>query len=119
MMLMPDEDGVFNCEDCEYRTPDIFDLLDHCAMDYFWSVKLSRRYSFDLFQFLQALNELADDGDVDHIKDLTQAVALAFINSSEGNDTFNKFINENIIRSNIDSVIDDLEKMLKDENESR
>jgi len=118
-MLMPDEDGVFSCEDCDYKSPDVFDLLSHCETDFFWSVKLSRRYSFDLFQFLQALNELADDGDVDHIKDLSQAVALAFINSSEGGDTFNKFITENIVRSNIDSVINDLEKMLKDENEAR
>jgi hypothetical protein len=118
-MLMPDEDGVFKCEDCNYKSPDVFDLLHHCEMDFFWSVKLSRRYSFDLFQFLHALDELADDGDIDHIKDLTQAVALAFINSSEGDATFNKFINENIVRSNIDSVIKDLEEMLKDENESR
>jgi len=118
-MLMPDEDGVFSCEDCDYKSPDVFDLLAHCETDFFWSVKLSRRYSFDLFQFLQAVDELADDGDIDHIKDLTQAVALAFINSSEGNDTFNKFINENIVRSNIDSVIKELEEMLKDENESR
>jgi len=118
-MLMPDEDGVFKCEDCDYKSPDVFDLLAHCETDFFWSVKLSRRYSFDLFQFLQAVDELADDGDIDHIKDLTQAVALAFINSSEGNDTFNKFINENIVRSNIDSVIKELEEMLKDENESR
>ena len=55
-MLMPDEDGVFGCEDCGYRTPDVFDLLEHCETDFFWSVKLSRRYSFDLFQFLQALD---------------------------------------------------------------
>ena len=110
---------MFGCEDCDYKSPDVFGLLEHCETDYFWSVKLSRRYSFDLFQFLPALDELADDGDIDHIKDLTQAVALAFINSSEGNDTFNKFVNENIVRSNIDSVIKDLEEMLKDENESR
>jgi hypothetical protein len=118
-MLMPDEYGLFTCDDCPYKTPDLFELLEHCETEFFWSIKLSRRYSFDLFQFLQAINELINDGEVERLKGLSQAVALAFVNSSEGNNVFNKFINENIVRSNIDSVIQNLEEMLKDENESR
>ena len=114
-MLLP-EDNHFICEskDCEFKTCDIYEFLDHCGIEYVWGVKLSRKYTLDLFMFLQVLNQLIDAGDLDTAYDHVQSISLLLVNSS-GEDLDN-FIEESIVQSEMDDVMFGLEKMLK-ENE--
>lgn len=118
-MLMFDEEGNYKCQDCDYKTDDVFDLLFHCQLDFNWVIRLSSRYSLDLFLVLQAIKDMNESGDKDGVHELVEAIALALVNASEGNFTFNKFLHETIVRSNAESIIHGLEEMLKDEKEER
>lgn len=114
-MLLP-EDNHFNCEskDCKFTTCDIYDFLDHCGVEYVWGVKLSRKYSLDLFMFLQILNDYLNEGDLDSAYDHVQSISLLLVNSS--GDDLDNFIEESIVQSGMDDMMSGLEMMLK-ENE--
>lgn len=112
---MPKE-GHFVCEqsDCNYITCDIFDFLDHCGVEYGWGVRLNKRYSFDLFEFLSILNDMADAGDVEGIYDHVQNATLMMVNAS--GDDLDEFIQEAVVQSEMSSIMEGIEGLLK-ENE--
>ena len=114
-MLMP-EDGHFECaeDDCDFRTCDLFEFMYHCVVEFKWAVRLDKRYSFDLFEFLQILNDIIDVGDLDEAYDHIQSATLLMVNAS--GDDLHEFIEEAVVRSEMDNVMAGVEGLLK-ENE--
>ena len=114
-MLIP-VDGHFECSEpkCDFATCDLFEFMDHCGVEYSWNVRLNKRYSFDLFQFLEVLNKIVNTGDLDAMYDHVQSATLLLINSS--GDELNEFIEEMIVQEEMEYVMDGIERILK-ENE--
>jgi hypothetical protein len=111
-MLVP-VDGHFSCEDnCDFTTCNVFEFLDHCGVEFGWEVKLSKRYSFDLFTFLQILSQLVDEGDLDGIFDHVQSATTLMINASD--DDLEEYIEEAVVASELKDIINGAERLLKD-----
>lgn len=112
-MLMPDDKGRFICEsECEFETTDVFDLLDHCGIRFSWGVKVSKGYTFDLFGFLQSLNQAVDAGLLEDAYEIIQSAALLMCNASENQ--LDELIDEVMVRSETEELIVNLERMLED-----
>jgi hypothetical protein len=110
-MLMP-LDGHFSCkDDCDFTTCDVFEFLDHCGVEFGWSVNLNERYSFDLFTFLQILNELTNKGDLDGIYDHVQSATTLMVNASD--DDLEDYIEEAVVASEMKDIINGVERLLK------
>lgn len=114
-MLMP-EDGHFECNepDCKFTTCDLFEFMHHCGVEYTWAVKLNNRYRLDLFEFLSVLNDIVDAGDLDAAYDHIQSATLLLVNAS--GDDLQAFVEEAVVRSEMDNVMAGIEGLLK-ENE--
>lgn len=111
-MLMP-EDGHFTCGDeCGFVTCDIFEFIEHCGIEFSWNVKLSKRYSFDLYMFLERLNSLTMMGDLEMIEDHIQNATLLMVNATENE--LEPFIEEMVVESEIDDMFKDVEQLLKE-----
>lgn len=111
-MLMP-ENGHFSCQDdCSFKTCDIFEFLDHCGVEFGWAVKLNKRYSFDLFTFLQLLNNMIEVGDLDALYDHVQSATLMMVNASEGD--LEAFMEESIVETEMGEIMSGIEGLLKD-----
>ena len=111
-MLVP-VDGHFSCEDnCDFTTCNVFEFLDHCGVEFGWEVKLNKRYSFDLFTFLQILSQLVDEGDLDGIFDHVQSATTLMVNASD--DDLEEYIEEAVVASEMKDIINGAERLLKD-----
>jgi hypothetical protein len=111
-MLVP-VDGHFSCQDdCDFTTCNVFEFLEHCGVEFGWEVKLSKRYSFDLFTFLQILSQLVDEGDLDGIFDHVQSATTLMINASD--DDLEEYIEEAVVASELKDIISGAERLLKD-----
>jgi len=111
-MLMP-VNGHFSCQDdCDFTTCNVFEFLDHCGVEFGWEVKLSKRYSFDLFTFLQILNDLVDKGDLDAIFDHVQSATTLMVNASD--DDLEDYIEEAVVASEMKDIITGAERLLKE-----
>ena len=111
-VLIPSENG-FSCEDCDFKTEDIFMFLEHCDICFSWNLRLSNRYSIDLYSILEEINEMLTRGEVDAATDIIQSVTLALVNSSEGEKTFHKFLSEAMTVESTVDMIHGIEEMLK------
>lgn len=110
-MLLP-VDGHFSCkDDCDFTTCDVFEFLDHCGVEFGWSVHLNERYSFDLFTFLQILNNLVNKGDLDGIYDHVQSATTLMVNASD--DDLEDYIEEAVVASEMKDIISGVERLLK------
>jgi len=111
-MLVP-VDGHFSCQDdCDFTTCNVFEFLEHCGVEFGWEVKLNKRYSFDLFTFLQILSQLVDEGDLDGIFDHVQSATTLMINASD--DDLEEYIEEAVVASELKDIISGAERLLKD-----
>jgi hypothetical protein len=111
-MLVP-VDGHFSCQDdCDFTTCNVFEFLEHCGVEFGWEVKLNKRYSFDLFTFLQILSQLVDEGDLDGIFDHVQSATTLLINASD--DDLEEYIEEAVVASELKDIINGAERLLKD-----
>ena len=112
-MLIP-EDGHFKCLEgkCDFSTCDLFEFMEHCGVEYEWGVRLNKRYTFDLYQFLSILNDLTNIGDLDAMYDHVQSATLLLINAS--GDELEDFIEESVVQSEMSEVMEGLERLLKD-----
>lgn len=112
-MLMP-VDGHFECSesDCDFATCDLFEFMEHCGVEYSWNVRLNKRYSFDLFLFLDMLNNLTNIGDLDAIYDHVQSAVLLLINAS--GDELEDFMEESVVQSEMSDVMEGIERLLKE-----
>ena len=111
-VLIPSENG-FSCEDCDFKTEDIFMFLEHCDICFSWNLRLSNRYSIDLYLILEEVNEMLTRGEVDAATDIIQSVTLALVNSSEGEKTFHKFLSEAMTVESTVDMMQGIEEMLK------
>mgnify|MGYP003336433498 CR=1 FL=1 len=115
-MLLPQQDGHFHCEGCEnYKTCDIFEFMAHHGIEYSWNVVLSKKYSFNMFQFLAALNFYLAEDLIEEAFDHIQSAGLLFVNSSNGPQEFEKFLEEAEVMASMDTVMDQVEEILKNE----
>jgi len=114
-MLMP-EDGHFNCaeSECEFTTCNVFEYLEHCGVEYNWSVRLDKRFTFNMFDFLAILSELVDNADLESVSNHVQSAALMMVNAS--GDDFSSFVEEAVVQTEMEGILKDVEGMLK-ENE--
>jgi len=112
-MLIP-VDGHFECSEsnCDFVTCDLYEFMEHCGVEYEWGVRLNKRYTFDLFQFLEILNELTNMGDLDAMYDHIQSATLLMINAS--GDELEDFIEESVVQSEMSEVMDGIERLLKE-----
>ena len=111
-MLLP-VNGHFSCQDnCDFTTCNVFEFLDHCGVEFGWEVKLNKRYSFDLFTFLQILSQLVDEGDLDGIFDHVQSATTLMVNASD--DDLEEYIEEAVVASELKDIINGAERLLKD-----
>ena len=110
------EDGHFECIEagCGFSTCDLFEFMDHCGVEYKWAVRLNKRYSFDLFEFLKILSDTIDADDLGAAFDHVQSATLLMVNAS-GDDLY-EFVEEAVVRSEMDNVMAGVEGLLK-ENE--
>ena len=108
---MPDAEGFFHCEndDCDFRTDNLLELLDHEGVEYTWGIRLSVKHSFDMFQFLSSLYE--NMGDTEELHTVIQSALMLFINASR--DEIDDFIMESAILNESESLIKNIEKMLE------
>lgn len=110
-MLMSNDKGMFECNDCDYRSLDIFEFLEHCGLNYSWMVQLDKNYSFNLFAFLKEINHLfVYHADEDEALDLIQNTALLMVNATDGN--LNKFLEEVTVKIGVEDLLDGLEAEL-------
>lgn len=110
-MLMTDDGGMFQCHDCDYRSLDIFDFLEHCGLQYSWMVQLDKNYSFNLFNFLKEISHLiVYHSDEDEALELVQNTALLMVNATDG--TLNKFMEEVTVKIGVEDLLDGLEAEL-------
>jgi len=112
--LMPSENG-FKCDHCDFVTDDIFEFLHHNDEYYGWSIKISPRYSLDLFSLFSEISANIREGDPDQADRLVQSATLAMVNASEGNDNIEKFIHEAMISITADELANGVEELLKKE----
>lgn len=113
-MLFPDKDGLVTCEtiDCDYKTTDIFDFLDHVGVEFTWDVRVTPKYSFDLFKFFQVLSDMIDHGDLEEAYQVVQDTAFLFVNASS--DELDDFIEESVVAEEADAGIKNIERMLRE-----
>jgi hypothetical protein len=111
-LLIPSEQG-FSCEDCDFKTEDIFLFLEHCDICFSWNLRLSNRYSIDLYSILEHINEVLSQGQIAPAMEIVQSVTLALVNSSEGEKTFHKFLNEAMTVESTVDMLQGIEEMLK------
>jgi hypothetical protein len=112
-MLMPQDDGTFICKKDNFKTGNIFEYMNHFGVEYDWMVKLNPRYNFNMFTFLNELNDLVLLGDMEEACILIQSVSLMLVNAS-GED-FEEFVEEAEVISGTKEMFDQLERFL-DEN---
>lgn len=115
MIFMPMSDGTIPCaKQCGFITKDVFKWIEHSNLEYSWSVRLDKRYSFDMYDFLYILNDLLQHNEIDEgIKHVQQATVL-FINAA--NDEMKGFIEESVVRQEMPNMMSEITDILKKEN---
>ena len=114
-MIVPDRDGFYFCNDCEFQTDNLFALFDHCMIKFKFNLRLSRMYTLDMFALLKGIYEAIEDEDVMTARNLIQMATLTLTNSTESKKDFNEFISEAFIKENAEILVQELEDMLKEE----
>lgn len=113
-VLIPSDKG-FECGDCDFITKDVFLFLEHCDISFTWGLRLSNRYSLDMFSALQEINLLLQNDHTDCALRLIQSISLALVNASEGEQSFHKFVNEAVTKEVALDMVESIEEMLKNE----
>ncbi len=110
--ILPDHDGRYLCE-CKDEFKDLFDFLAHNGVKYEWGVRLSRALTFDLFSFLEALNEGMMENKYQEVYEHIQSAALTMFHASEG--LLEEFMEEVVVHSEMEDMFKSIEKMLVEE----
>ena len=119
MTVLIPSDKAFECGDCDFKTKDLFLFLEHCDITFTWGLRLSNRYSLDLFPALQEINLLLQNDHADCALRLVQSISLALVNSSEGDQSFHKFVNEAVTKEIAIDMVESIEEMLKNEKPNK
>ena len=113
-MLFPDNDGIVECEtkDCDFKSADIFEFLDHVGVEFTWDVRVTPKHSFDLFKFLQVISDMVNHDELDEVYQVIQDTAYLFVNASS--DELDDFIEESIVAEEAHDGIKNIERMLRE-----
>lgn len=112
-MFMPNDDGYYTCEHDDFETGNVFSYMEHAGIQFDWMVRLSPKYSLNLFTFLSELTYFMNEERYQDVWEHIQSVTLLLMNSCT--DDFDKFIHEAEVVSGTESMFDQLERYL-DEN---
>lgn len=113
MMFLPKPDGTMTCsKNCGFETDDVFEYLDHANIEYAWAVRLSKKYSFDMFEFLMLINEYLVRGEAEEARQHIQSAAVVMINAS--NNSIDEFFEEHVVQDQLPDMFNEIEKILKE-----
>jgi hypothetical protein len=115
-MFVPNKEGIYKCQECEFTTNNVFIMLNHCEMQFQWNVQMVGKHHVDIFQILETLDELIEEQAFDTVREYVQGIALCYVNSFDGDVNLTKMFEEILVRKNTGKIIEGMEKMLKDEN---
>lgn len=115
-MIMPDSEGIYYCDNDDFRTQDIFSFLDHCELEFEWHLKVAPKYSLNLYMFLRTLWEMAIHDDLDAIEESIQSIALVLTNAST-DENFEEFMQECNVRVGMHKMGEELERLLKNDRD--
>lgn len=115
-MIFPDERGLYHCEFDDFTTDNIFAYMQHADIDFDWMIKIDRRYSFNMFTFLNQLTWHLLNKEYEEAWHSVQGVSLMFVNST--GDDFDEFLKEAEVVSGMENMFDDIERFLKEKNEN-
>ena len=110
--ILPDNEGAYACE-CDQKFYNIFEFLAHNGVKYEWGVRISPKWSFDMFEFMESIDNALATGAPDEIYEIVQSAALTMVNSSEGK--FMEFMEEATVAGEMESIYEGIEKLLKKE----
>ena len=110
--ILPNEEGMYICE-CNQKFSNIFEFLAHNGVEYEWGVRISPKWSFDMFEFMESIDLALGRGDQDAIYEIVQSAALTMLNASEGK--FMEFMEEATVAGEMESIYEGIEKLLKKE----
>lgn len=113
--IMPDEQGFYVCE-CGEEYTNVFDFLDHNSVTYEWGVRITKKWSFDMFEFMRNIDQALRDGDPKEIYEAVQSAALTMLNASEGK--FMEFMEEATVAGEMEDIYAGVEKLLRKEEEN-
>lgn len=112
--FLPKKDGTIEClKKCGFKTKDVFEWVEHANIEFAWSIRLDKRFSFDMFDFLYIMNELLKSGQYDEAYKHTQNAAILLINAS--NDELTSFVEEQIIRQEMPTLMEEVNDVLRRE----
>lgn len=113
--IMPDDKGFYVCE-CDQKFTNVFDFLDHNGVEYEWGVRITKSWSFDMFEFMNSIDQYLREGDTQAIYESVQSAALTMLNASEGK--FMEFMEEATVAGEMEDIYAGVEKLLRKEEEN-
>lgn len=108
---MEDKELLQEC-DCGFATEDAFEMFEHCGMEFEWKLKITKSFSFNLFEYLKVLNTLAKEGNTDDVRDAVQALTFLLFKVSEDGE-FDERLTDMYIEKQSEEFVNDIERMLK------
>ena len=109
--IIPNDEGFYVCK-CEEKFSDVFDFLSHNGIEYEWGVRISRKFTFDMFGFMSSLNDFIRDKKMEDLYESVQSAALTMLNASEG--LLPEFMEEVVVAGEMEDVYKGIEKLLKE-----
>jgi hypothetical protein len=116
MIFMPKSDGSIPCaKQCGFVTKDVFKWIEHSNLEYSWAIRLDKRFSFDMYDFLFILNDLLQHNETDEAIKHVQQAAVLLINAA--NDEMAAFVEESVVRQEMPHMMSEITDILKKETE--
>lgn len=113
--IIPDQYGFYHCK-CDSKFTDLFEFLEHNDVRYEWGVRISNKWTFDLFEFITGINNCLRVHDLDGIYESLQSAGLTLLNSSEGK--FEEFMEEAVVAGEMEDIYDGVERLLREDKEN-
>lgn len=110
--ILPNDDGFYVCE-CEQKYSNLFAFLEHNGVEYEWGVRITKNWSFDMFEFMNSIDKYLEAGDLQSIYESVQSAALTMLNASEGK--FMEFMEEATVAGEMEGIYEGIEKLLRKE----
>ena len=113
--IMPNDEGLYVCE-CDQEFGNIFEFLEHNGVEYEWGVRITKSWSFDMFEFMASIDQYLQFGDTQSIHECVQSAALTMLNASEGK--FMEFMEEATVAGEMEDIYAGVERLLRKEEEN-
>ena len=103
------------CCECGFETNNVYEMARHQVDDdeaILWVIRLSEKYSFNLFSFLEEMYSVLEEGNIDEAKFFVQATGMAFLASMDG--ALDELVQEAIVQEEISVMDESLMRILKE-----